>query len=235
MATRDRRDTQGMSRRSPGTSSSATRDPHSSSGNYGLDPFSQFRRLTDQMDRWFDAFGVGRTNNRMSGVNENAPGMDMNFWAPEMETFLRDDQFVIRMDLPGISKEQVNVEVTDDAVVIHGERQKMHEEDRDGYYRSERNYGRFYREVQIPEGAQPETARANYRDGVLEVSMTAPPRQMTRPRRVEIGSSTTTDRQERENMSASSSTSTPIIDRTTSGSQGGRTAAQGERRTVDTE
>jgi HSP20 family protein len=232
MATRDRRDMQGMSR---GTSSSspATRDSYGSP-TYGLDPFSQFRRFADQMDRWFDTVGMGRTNNRMAGANENAPGM--NLWAPEMETFLRDDQFVIRMDLPGLSKEQVNVEITDDSIVIHGERQKVHEEDRDGYYRSERSYGRFYREVQLPEGAQPESAKANYRDGVLEISVTAPPRQITRPRRVEIGSSTTGERREQDNMAAASSTSTPITDRTTGASQPRRDVAHDRQpRSIDTE
>ena len=196
MATRDRRDLQGMNRRTSGSSSPTSRDPYSSSSNQWLDPISQFRRLTEQMDRWFDTAGMGRTNNRMSGPNENQWAMGM--WAPELETFLRDDQFVVRMDLPGVTKDEVNVEVTDDSIVIHGERQKTHEEDRDGYYRSERNYGRFYREVQLPEGAQPESAKANYRDGVLEVSVTAPPRQVTRPRRVEIGGGTTTDREERQ-------------------------------------
>ena len=195
MATRDRRDLQGMNRRTSGSSSAAPRDPYSSSGNW-LDPISQFRRLTEQMDRWFDTAGMGRTNNRMSGPNENQWAMGM--WAPELETFLRDDQFVVRMDLPGLNKDEVNVEVTDDSIVIHGERQQTHEEDRDGYYRSERNYGRFYREVQLPEGAQPESAKANYRDGVLEVSVTAPPRQVNRPRRVEIGGAATTERDERQ-------------------------------------
>jgi HSP20 family protein len=219
-----------MSRR-PGTSSPATRDPYASSG---LDPFSQFRRFADQMDRWFDTVGLGRTNNRLAGASENAPGMDL--WAPEMETFLRDDQFVIRMDLPGVSKDQVNVEVTDESVVIHGERQKVHEEDRDGYYRSERSYGRFYREVQLPDGAQPDTAKANYRDGVLEISVTAPPRQVTRPRRIDIGSSTTTERQDRDSMVAgSSSTSTPIVDRTTGASQTRDVAHDREPRMLDTE
>jgi HSP20 family protein len=200
MATRDRRDLQGMSRRPSGASSSGMRDPYSSSGAYWLDPLSQFRRLTEQMDRWFDTMGVGRTNNRLAGMNDNpwAQNAAGNLWAPELETFLRDDQFVIRMDLPGVNKEDVNVEVTDDAVVIHGERQQTHEEDRDGFYRSERSYGRFYREVQLPEGAQMDTAKANYRDGVLEISVTAPPRQMNRPRRVEIGSSATGERAERQ-------------------------------------
>ena len=198
MATRDRRDTQGVQRRPSGSASPSTSDPYSSSG-YWLDPLSQFRRLSEQMDRWFDTMGVGRTNNRMAGMNDNPWARNAaNMWAPELETFLRDDQFVVRMDLPGLNKEDVNVEVTDDAIVIHGERQQTHEEDRDGYFRSERSYGRFYREVQLPEGAQTDTAKASYRDGVLEISVTAPPRQLNRPRRVEIGSTTTGERQERK-------------------------------------
>jgi HSP20 family protein len=227
MASRDRRDMGGMTGRAPGAVSSPTRESYGS-GGFWPDPFSQFRRLTEQMDRWFDTVGMGRTNNRLSGQNDNPWAMGM--WAPEMETFLRDDQFVIRMDLPGLSKDEVNVEVTDDSVVIHGERQKTHEEERDGFYRSERSYGRFYREVQLPEGAQPETAKASYRDGVLEVSVTAPPRQITRPRRVEIGSGPTSEHEERQRgssgtSSASSSAATgttssggssvPITDRTT--------------------
>ena len=203
MATRDRRDYQAMYRRPSSSSSVSGADPYSSSSAWP-DPLSQFRRLTEQMDRWFDSFGMGRTGNRMSGVNENPWTHNAaNMWAPDLETFLRDDQFVVRMDLPGVNKEDVNVEVTDDAVVIHGERQQSHQEERDGFYRSERSYGRFYREVQLPEGAQPDSAKANYRDGVLEVSVTAPPRQLNRPRRVEIGASATTERQERQRAAGS--------------------------------
>ena len=181
MATRDRRDLR-MYRRPAGSSTSMSSDPYNSSGPYWLDPLTQLRRFSEQMDRWFDT---------------TAKSAD-DMWAPQLETFLRDDQFVVRMDLPGVNKEDLNVEVTDDAVVIHGERQQTHQEERDGFYRSERSYGRFYREIPLPEGAQTDSAKANYRDGVLEITLTAPPRQLNRPRRVEIGSSSTGERQERQ-------------------------------------
>lgn len=197
MATRDRRDFQTMYRRPAASASPGDRGPYGSSGAW-LDPLSQFRRLSEQMDRWFDTVGTGRTQNRASGANDN-PWMQnaQSMWAPELETFLRDDQFVVRLDLPGINKDEVNVEITDDALVIHGERQQTHQEERDGFYRSERSYGRFYREVQLPDGAQPDSAKANYRDGVLEITVTAPPRQLNRPRRVEIGAAATGVRQDR--------------------------------------
>jgi HSP20 family protein len=133
------------------------------------------------MERWFESATGPRSAARSSS------DLTGGFWAPELESFLRDDKFVVRLDVPGLNKDEVNVEVTDDTLVIHGERQNAHEEERDGYYRSERTYGRFYREVPLPEGALPETAQANYRDGVLEITVTAPPREVSRPRRVEIG------------------------------------------------
>jgi HSP20 family protein len=75
----------------------------------------------------------------------------------------------------GLKREDVNVEVMDDAVIIQGERKFDKDEERDGIYRSERSYGSFYRAVPLPEGAITDQAKANFRDGVLEVTMPCPP------------------------------------------------------------
>jgi HSP20 family protein len=179
MANRDRKDPSETIRRT--TSAPATRDYYPVSSR-GLDPFSQFRRLSDQMERWFENVAGLRRGDRSSATG---------IWSPEIETFMRDDKFIIRADLPGLSKDEVNVEVTDDSVIISGERQHAQEEEREGYYRSERVYGRFYREIPLPEGALPETAQADSRDGVVEITVTAPPREVTKPRRIPIGEKTT--------------------------------------------
>src|SRR5690606_13808166 len=71
-------------------------------------------------------------------------------------------------------------------VIIQGERQHREEEEREGFYRSERSYGRFYREIPLPEGADTENAQAQYRDGVLEISVKCPALQAGRGRRIEI-------------------------------------------------
>ena len=178
MATRDRKDPSETIRRT--SSAPATRDYYPVSSR-GLDPFSQFRRLSDQMERWFE---------NVAGLRRERSA-DVGFWSPEIETFMRDDRFIIRVDLPGLSKDQANVEVTDDSVIISGERQNIHEEEREGYYRSERVYGRFHREIPLPEGALPETAQAEFRDGVLEINVTAPPREVTKPRRIAISGKAT--------------------------------------------
>jgi HSP20 family protein len=88
-------------------------------------------------------------------------------------------------DLPGLSKDDLSIELTDDAVTIQGERKAEHKEEREGYYRSERSYGSFCRVIPLPDGAMTEQAKANFRDGVLEVTMPAPP--VPNARRLEIG------------------------------------------------
>lgn len=67
-----------------------------------------------------------------------------------------------------------SVGVTDDALIIHGERKYEHEDRKGGVYRSERRYGQFYREIPLPEGAKTEQAKANFKDGVLEVVLSVP-------------------------------------------------------------
>jgi HSP20 family protein len=134
---------------------------------------------SDQVSRFFNSWSLGPFATR-SG--------DWDLFNPQVETFQRDDQLVIRADLPGLSKEDVQVEVTDDAVIIQGERRNETVDDREGYYRSERRYGSFYRAIPLPEGAIGDNAKATFKDGVLEITMPAPPREASRGRRIEISS-----------------------------------------------
>ena len=157
----------------------ASRDPFSL---WGSDPFSMMRRFSDQMDRWFGDVGFDRDFGPWRGSKAGR----MSLWSPQVEAAQRGDQFVVRVDLPGLKKNDVNVEVADNLLTIQGERRDEHEEDREGYYRSERSYGSFSRVIPLPEGAIAETAKASFKDGVLEVTVQAPPREVSRGRRVEI-------------------------------------------------
>jgi len=138
------------------------------------------QRLADEMDRMFDGFELGRQWS--SGRRE----FGMESWAPEVEVFQKNNELVIKADLPGLKKDEVSVEVTDDAITIHGERKREHEEEREGLYRSERSYGTFWRVIPLPEGAISEQAKANFHDGVLEITLPAPPASTSKGRRLEI-------------------------------------------------
>jgi HSP20 family protein len=147
-------------------------------------PARMFNELTAEMDRLFDSFGLGLGWPRPRATDWLRSRQSV--WIPELEIFQRNNDLVIRADLPGLAKDDVRVDVTDDSVTIQGERRSEHEEDREGLYRSERSYGNFYRVLALPEGAMSDQAKATFKDGVLEITMPAPPESVKRGRRLEI-------------------------------------------------
>jgi len=86
-------------------------------------------------------------------------------------TLEHKDELVIRADLPGLEKDDVKVNVAEDAVTIHGERHRAPEEEGDGAYRAERNYGAFHRTIPLPAGTVTDQAKASFKNGVLEIRM----------------------------------------------------------------
>ena len=79
------------------------------------------------------------------------------------------------------------MEVTANVLTIRGERREEHEEKKEGYYHSEREYGQFsYRSIPLPDGVITDSAQASFKNGVLEITMQAPPAEANRGRRLEI-------------------------------------------------
>jgi len=152
-----------------------------------VSPFSLMRRFSEEMDRLFGDFslagglapGIGREFGRLADL-------EVSLWSPQVEAFEREGNLIVRADLPGLTKDDIDVDITDDAITIRGERRQEKEENEEGYYRSERSYGSFYREIPLPSGVNREEANATFRNGVLEISMPAPARQPS-SRRIEIG------------------------------------------------
>ena len=149
-------------------------------------PFRMLERFADEMDRVFDTFGFGRGWLQPRLGSEWLRPTRAEEWLPQLDMFQRNDNLVIRADLPGLRKEDVKIDVTDDAVTIQGERKREFEEEKEGVYRTERTYGSFYRVVSLPEGAMADQAKATFKDGVLEITMPAPPASLKRGRRLEI-------------------------------------------------
>ena len=150
-------------------------------------PFRTLERLADEMDRMFGDFGLGRSwMSPRPGSWLRSPSREWQTWAPDIEVFHRNSELVVRADLPGLSRDDIKIDATDHGITIQGERKREHEEEREGLYRSERSYGRFYRMIPLPEGAMIDQAKASFKDGVLEIVMPAPPEQVRRGRRLEI-------------------------------------------------
>jgi HSP20 family protein len=141
---------------------------------FWFSPFGMMRRMTRELERAAGDLGI------MSG---NAG------WLPAVEVSESNGKLRVQAELPGLSPEEVRVEIGDNEIVIQGERRVEHEENRRGVRRAEREYGVFYRTIPLPEGAQVDQAKASFRNGLLEITVPVPQRASElRPVAIESGS-----------------------------------------------
>jgi HSP20 family protein len=147
------------------------------------DPFVLLRQMTAELDRAFDEpFWGARHWPLLRGIDRP----EVTAWAPTVDVFEKENRFVARVDLPGMTKEDVTVQVVDGHLALSGERKREKEEKKDNVYHTEREYGSFYRAVPLPEGVKLEDVKATFADGVLEVSVPLPARPEPKVRHVEI-------------------------------------------------
>jgi HSP20 family protein len=147
------------------------------------DPFALLRQMTAELDRAFDEPFWPTFRFPTMGGKE---GVNVATWAPKVDVFEKDNRFVTRVDLPGVKREHVTVEVIDGYLALSGTRTHEKEEKKDNVYRTEREYGQFYRAVPLPEGVALEDIKATFADGVLEVSVPLPARVQPPARKIEI-------------------------------------------------
>jgi HSP20 family protein len=139
------------------------------------EPVRELSSLQNDMNRLFNTFfdaptaGAGNASRR---------------WIPAMDLVETDDQFVLKADLPGLTDEDVHIDVEGDVLTVSGERRAEHEEKREGYVRVERSFGAFRRSLTLPEGVDPEAVSASFDRGVLEVRIPKP--EQRKPRRIAI-------------------------------------------------
>jgi HSP20 family protein len=137
------------------------------------DPTREVDSLQSEVNRLFDTFFGGRPANGT-----------LRRWVPPMDLVETDDHLVLRADLPGLDREDVNIEVKDGVLTVSGERKTEHEERADGFYRVERAFGGFSRSMSLPEHVDAERIDASFDKGVLEVRIPKP--EERKPHRVEI-------------------------------------------------
>jgi HSP20 family protein len=137
------------------------------------EPVREMDTLQSEMNRLFDGF-FGRAN-----------GTAGRRWVPAMDLVETEADFVLRADLPGMSEDDVVIEVKDDVLTVSGERQAEHEHSDEGYYRVERAFGGFSRSLTLPEGVAADKVKAKFDNGVLEVRIPKP--EERKPQRIQIG------------------------------------------------
>jgi HSP20 family protein len=173
----------------------ASREPFQGPGH----PSRVLDLFAEDMQRIFDNFGLGRSSfaprigrSWLTSRGRGASATDWDVWTPDIDVFQRNHELIVRADLPGLRREDIQVDVTDDAITIHGERHHETEQERRDVYRSERGHGSFSRVIPLPEGSMTDQAKATFKDGVLEITMPAPPEQVTRGRKLEITEASST-------------------------------------------
>ena len=138
------------------------------------EPLRELTTLQNEMNRLFSTV----FDTPMNGQSV------MRRWMPAMDLVENDDDFVLRADLPGLSEDDVKIEVEDNVLTVSGERKSEYEETKDGYRRIERAFGSFSRSLTLPEGVDPEAVTDSFDRGVLEVRIPKP--EERKPRRISI-------------------------------------------------
>jgi HSP20 family protein len=139
--------------------------------------------------RWEPLREIGALQNEMSrfmnGLHEGN-GRTNQSWVPALDVWETENEVVYAVDLPGISEDQISVELDDGALTISAERERAQEESDERFYRYERRYGTFSRTVGVPQGISEGDISADYKNGVLEVHVKKP--EQPKPKRIQIGS-----------------------------------------------
>jgi HSP20 family protein len=140
------------------------------------EPARELSSLQTEMNRLFGTFLDPPTGGVANG--------GVRRWVPPMDLVETEDHYVLRADLPGVSDDDVDIELEDNVLTVSGEREVEHEGRKEGYYRVERSFGRFSRSLTLPEGVDAEAIAASFDHGVLEVRIPKP--EQRKPRRVSI-------------------------------------------------
>jgi HSP20 family protein len=140
------------------------------------EPARELQSIQHEMNRLFGSFFDTPTT--------LGNGTGPRRWIPAMDLVEEGDHYVLRADLPGLSEKDVNVELEQNVLTVSGERKTEHKERREGFRRVERAWGSFSRSLTLPEGVDPDSVKASFNNGVLEVSIPKP--EQHKPRRVAI-------------------------------------------------
>ena len=130
-------------------------------GGRELAPVTGFR---SEMDQLFNSFfgDIHPLSQRVWGASQ---------WGPPLDVEETDKEFRVRAEIPGVKPENLDVAMSGNALVISGEKKETEEKREKGYFYQERRYGSFHREVPLPTAVDPDNVQAEYKDGVLTVTL----------------------------------------------------------------
>lgn len=139
----------------------STKELVKTSGPMLLSPFDEIERLFENVwTRPYSLFGTSWPEAQLCDMRDLSPSVDI---------YEEGKELVIKADMPGVTKDDLKLEVTDNTLTISGEKKKEDKIERENYFRYERSHGSFYRSFELPEGTDTDKVKAHFDNGVLEV------------------------------------------------------------------
>jgi len=138
------------------------------------DPFREMFDLQRRLNQLFEN----------SGQTASSEGVALNTWTPTVDIYEDENAFLLKLELPEVSREDVKINLHDNTLSISGERRFENEDKRDGYHRVERSYGQFYRSFTLPPNVNTEAINAQFKDGMLR--LTLPKKEEAKPKQIQV-------------------------------------------------
>ncbi len=142
-----------------------------------LDPWRDFGTLQERINRMFD-----ETMRALSP--QEGEELERGAWMPAVDIHETDDEYVVKADLPGLKKEDIQIDLKDSTLTLKGEKRFEEKVSKDNYIRTERAYGTFVRSFTLPHNVDSEKIKASYKDGVLE--LTLPKKEEAKPKQIKV-------------------------------------------------
>ena len=146
-----------------------------------FNPMRELMEVEREFSRLFNNY-----ENRFGFAGENDSNEDYNqaVWSPLTDIYEDNEMFQLKMDLPGISKEDVNISYSDGKLSVSGERRQVSETEHYKYHRVERSFGRFYRSFNLPKDIENDKISAEFKNGQLEIGI--PKSEKAKPKSIEV-------------------------------------------------
>lgn len=128
-------------------------------------PFQYMRSLQDELNRIMeDTFGE-------FNFPENLEKSFERTWCPAVELSEKEGKYCLKAELPGVSKDDIDINIDESSIILEAKTEKKHEEKQDGMYKSEFRYGKFYRRIEFPSDVDKDNAVAEFNNGILTISV----------------------------------------------------------------
>jgi len=140
------------------------------------DPFGEFSTLQERMNRLFEDL--------IPATRKGGEELNTGTFYPSVDIYEGEKDITLKAELPGIDKKDVHVEINDGVITLRGERKIEKEDKKEHYHRVERSYGSFNRSFTLPTTVDSGKVKANYKDGILEVTL--PRKEEAKPKSIPV-------------------------------------------------